>query len=315
MRNAMMLGLWMRLPVFQAPGEPGAGADAGAPPAAAPPAGAAKWFETDAFDPEARDWLAAKGLAVDDPAEVLPKLVKGHREAEKRIGKGLDNIIDKPAKDQPFAEWARANAEVLGLPAAADDYAVEPPKDWPKEIPWDASLEQAARAVAFEAGVPKAAHEAYVGLFAQHVLNLEKASAEGFAKAEAEMMTELQRDYGDKTPAVIARAQQGMAMLAEKAGLGAEGIQAVSQLVSDKAGSAAVIRLMNAVGELMGEDALLGAGQGAAAMTRETAQAEMHKLSSPGGEWYEATMKGDRTAIQRLKPQIDRLARIAAGGK
>jgi hypothetical protein len=126
---------------FEAEGAGAGAAPAGEPApgaaAAAAPAAAAKWFEDAAYSPEERSWLAAKGLAEDDPMAAMPKLVKGHRAAEQRIGKGLDAIIEKPAKDQPYDEWVKANREALGLPADEKGYQVAPPENWPKDLPWD----------------------------------------------------------------------------------------------------------------------------------------------------------------------------------
>ena len=142
------------------------------PPAAAPSAPTAKWFEDAAYTPEERAWLAAKGLAEDDPLKAVPKLIKGHRAAEQRIGKGLDSIIDKPAKDQTFAQWSAANRAALGLPDKEDGYAVPPPEFWPKDAQWDTTLEANARKMAFENGVSPEVHQAYVSLFAQKMKDL-----------------------------------------------------------------------------------------------------------------------------------------------
>lgn len=300
----------LRLPLFDVADEGAGGGDAAAAAAANPPG---KWFEGESYSAEEREWLSAKGLAVDDPSEVLPKLVKGHRSAEQRIGKGLDSIMDRPAKDQPYAEWAKANGAALGLPETADGYTAAPPEDWPKDLPWDSNLEARARQLAFDMGAPPEVHKAYVALFAEHVKGLETASAEGLAKAKTDLMTELTRDFGDEVHAVTARAKQGAALLAEKAGLSAEGLDGVSQLLSEKVGDARVIRLFNAVGELAGEDALLGRGSGGM-MSAADAKAEFSKMHSPGGEYYEAVATNDRAAQARLKVRIDQLAKVMARG-
>lgn len=309
----------LRLPLFNV-ADPGAGGGGGGDEAAAAAAAAAaanppgKWFEAADYSDEERSWLTAKGMAEEDPTKVLPKLVKGHRSAEQRIGKGLDSIMDRPAKDQPYAEWAKANGAALGLPETAEGYTAEPPADWPKDLPWDTGLEARARQMAFDMGAPPDLHKAYVGLFAEHVKGLEAAATEGMAKAKADLDTELLRDFGDQTEAVKARARQGAALLAEKAGLGADGLAAISQLLHDKTGDASVIRLFNAVGELAGEDALLGRGGGGLGMTAADAKAEFDKLHAAGGEWYQAVATGDRPAQARLKVKIDQLARVMARG-
>lgn len=275
----------------------------------------AKWFEGDSFDDAEREWLTSRGLAVDDPSEILPKLVKGHRSAEQRIGKGVDAIMDRPAPDQSYTDWAKANGAALGLPEAAEGYTATPPEDWPKDIPWDTGLEARARQLAFDMGAPPDLHRAYVGLFAEHVKGLEAASAEGFAKAKADMMTELTRDFGDQVPAVIARAKQGASLLAEKAGLSDDGVAALMQMLHDKTGDAGAIRLFNAVGELAGEDTLVGRGLGGGGvMNAGEAKAEFDKLHAPGGEWYQAVATGNRTEQARLKTRIEQLAKVMGRG-
>ena len=293
------------MPVFQAPDMPAAG---GGDPA--PDLPQAKWFEGEGYDDAARSFLTNKGLASDDPLSVMPKLLGIARNAEQRIGRGLDTIIDRPAKDQPWAEWAKTNAAALGLPETAEAYTAAPPEDWPKDLPWDTALEAKARALAFENGVPQAAHAAYVGMFADHIKALEQASAEGFAKAQSDMMHDLQKDFGDRTPEVISNAKLGMQMLAEKAGIGADGVQSISQLLSDKTGDAGVIRLFAAVGELAGEDALLGRGGSSDKMTREEAAAEHARMHAPDGDYFKAVKTNDRNEIARLRPRIETLAKI-----
>lgn len=311
MRNLLLSGAVLRLPVFQA--DTGAGQGGDPSPAAGGDAPPAKWYETPDFSPEEQQWLSARGLAEDDVAKVVPKLVKGHRAAEQRIGKGLDAIMDRPAKDQPYAEWARANAAALGLPEAEDGYAVQPPEFWPKEMPWDTELDAKARKLAFDMGAPPQLHQAYVNLFAEKMKALEDASVTGLTQARETMMQELQRDFGDQTPAVLTRAKQGAQMVAEKAGLSADALTAISQTLADKTGDAGVIRLFNAIAEMAGEDTLLGRGAGQAPMTKAEAQAEISRRSAQDGDWFKATASQNRAEIARLKPEMDRLFKLAAG--
>lgn len=311
MRNLLLSGAVLRLPVFQA--DTGAGGGGDAPPAGGGDAPPAKWWETPDFSPEEQQWLSARGLAEDDVAKVVPKLVKGHRAAEQRIGKGLDAIMDRPAKDQPYAEWARANAAALGLPEAEDGYAVQPPEFWPKDLPWDADLEAKARKIGFEKGATYEQHQAYVELYAELMKTFDEASKTGMQQAQEAMMQELQRDFGDQTPAVLTRAKQGAQMVAEKAGLSADALTAISQTLADKTGDAGVIRLFNAIAEMAGEDTLLGRGAGQAPMTKAEAQAEISRRSAPDGDWFKANATGNRAEIARLKPDMDRLFKLAAG--
>jgi hypothetical protein len=162
-----------RLPLFQAPD---GGAGAGADPAPAPgetTAPAPKWFE--ALPEDARTFVTAKGLAVDDPMAALPKVLDMARNAEKRIGKGLDKIIERPGEGQSYSEWARANAAALGLPEAEDGYAVERPADLPEDIQWNDAMAQAARKIAFDHGLPPSALQAFTELYAGQVKEMSAA--------------------------------------------------------------------------------------------------------------------------------------------
>ena len=311
-----------RRPVFAAMGD-GAGAggadggagDAAAVAAAASANAAPKWFEDASYSAEEKTWLAARGLAEDDPLKAMPKLIKGHRAAEQRIGKGLDSIMDRPAKDQSFAEWSAANRAALGLPEKEDGYTAQAPDFWPKDAKWDATLEANARKLAFENGVSPEAHKAYVGLFAQKMKDMNDAAESGLASAREAMMSDLRRDFGDKTDATITGAKQAAQYFAEKAGLDTAAIESIGMTLSEKIGDAGTIRFMAAIREAMGEDSAVALGQGSQQLTATPAdaRAELQKLQAPGGEYYEATKTRNLPEIERLKPKIVQLTKIASG--
>ena len=323
---------WMTLqPLFAPEGEgggAGGGADTQAGGGADTAAGGAgadtvtgggapgpKWWEGQKFADPARQFLTAKGLTVDDPMDAMVKLADIASNAEKRIGRGVDTIIDKPAKDQPYGDWARANAAALGLPDKEEGYAVKPPEFWPKDMPWDAALEAKGRALAFKNGMTPTAYQEFVGLQAQAMLDLDKASKEGFAKANSDMMADLNRDYGNQTGAVITRAKQAAQFVAEKAGLSAEGLGSISQLLSEKTGDAQTIRLFAAIGDLMGEDAAVGFGKGGGlGTTPAEARSELARLRAPEGDYAKAVAKNDRNALSTLGPRIEQLTKIVAQG-
>jgi len=295
---------------------PAAAPSAAADPApAAPPApAAAPWYKSADYTPEEQQWLAAKGLAVDDSNEILAKLVRGHRSAEQRIGKGLDSILDKPAKGQSHAEWARANAASLGLPEKEDGYAVEPPDFWPKDAPWDSELEGKARKLAFDMGVSPETHKAYVGLFAEKMKALDESSALELESAKANMMADLQKDFGAQTDAKMTQARQAAQMVAEKAGIDAEGIERIGKLLAKDTGDAQVIRFMAAIGEMAGEDSMVQPhGGGSLTMTPAEGRAAYEKFIGPDGEYGKAFAAGDTVAMQKLNARRTQLAKIAAG--
>lgn len=298
-------------------GNPPAAAPAAAPPAAdpaTPAAPAAKWWEK--LPEQQRAYLTPKGLTTDDPMEALPRLIEIAAHAEKRIGKGLDSIIEKPAKGQSYADWARANAEALGLPAEAAAYEVKPPADWPKDLPWNAEGEAKARELAFKYGIPREAHEAYIGLQAQMVREMDEAATKGIAEAREAMMTDLRRDWGTQTDAKLTQARQAMQYLAEQAGIGNDGIEALAATLSAKTGDAGVMRIFAKVAELMAEDTgfAVGRGQQSFGMTPAEARAEIARFEAPDGPYGKAFANNDMRQLAALKAKRDELYKIAAGG-
>lgn len=293
-------------------GEP---APAAAAAAAAPAGGAAKWFEDAAYSPEERSWLAAKGLAEDDPMAAMPKLIKGHRAAEQRIGKGLDTIIEKPAKDQPYDAWVAANREALGLPADEKGYAVTPPEGWPKDLPWDTAMETQAKAVALKYGIPPAALQELVNMQAQGVMAAHGQVGAEVEAAKGALMADLQKDWSDQTPAKITLAKQAAQTVAQAAGMDMQAIANMSELLMDKTGDANVIRFMAQLGSMMADDVGQGIGKGGPmTMTPAEARQQLAQLRAPEGEYYKASEKRDHAALAALRPKMDNLAKIAAQG-
>lgn len=281
--------------------------------AAAPASAAAPWHKSGDFTADEQQWLAAKGLAVEDSKDILAKLVRGHRSAEQRIGKGLDSILDKPAKGQAHAEWARANAAALGLPDKEDGYAVEPPDFWPKDAPWDSELEGKARKLAFDMGVSPETHKAYVGLFAEKMKALDESSALELEGAKGKMMADLQKDFGAQTDAKITQARQAAQMVAEKAGLDAEAVERIGKLLAKDTGDAQVIRFMATIAEMAGEDSMVQPnGGGSLTMTPVDARAAYEKFVGPEGDYGKAFAAGDTMTMQKLAARRTELAKLAS---
>lgn len=306
--------------------DPPAGGDTPPPPGGdtppPPPAGTGdtpppgpKWWEGDRFADPARQYLTAKGLTVDDPLEAMPKLVDIAANAEKRIGKGLDSIIDKPAKGEAYTDWVAKNREALGLPKDEAGYEVARPENWPKEAPWDDKAEAAAKAIALKYGVPKEALQEMINLQAASAMQTWGDAAALGETAKRQLMSELEKDYGDQTPKVIHQARLGAQFIGEKAGLTTEAIANLSDVLTDKIGDANAIRAFRVIGEMLGDDTAVGLGKGGGLTTTPAeARAELARLRGADGEYAKAYAKGDRAEMERLRPTIERLTRIAAGG-
>ncbi|MBA85219.1 MAG: hypothetical protein CML69_10840 [Rhodobacteraceae bacterium] len=312
------LKLMLKQPLWQGAGEGGQGGGdpapgAGDPPPAGDPAPATKWFEAEAYQPYS-EMLVAKGFATDDMQDALPKVLNAYAQAEKRLGKPADSMMDRPGKDQPVPEWMRANGDLFGIPEAADKYQVNRPDDWPKDAAWNEALEAQVRDIAFEEGVSQAALQRMSDVYAASVQKLMDDADQMLEQANTEMMGELEKSWGKETDARLAMALQAKSVVAEKAGLSPEHIANLAEALKPKIGDAGTIKLFAAIGEMMSDDMLPGndgltAGMGT---TPEQARADLAALTSPGGDYFEAVQKKDRAAITRLQPKVDRLRRIVS---
>lgn len=282
--------------------------------AAAEAGGAANWWEGDKFSDDQRTSLTALGLTVDDQAEATAKLIDMETSAKRRLGQSPEDLMTRPAKDGDVAEWLREHGDVFGIPKDAEGYEVKPPEDWPEGAKWDTDLEGKAREIALKHGHNSDSLQDYVNLFAAEVARLDNDGATELAVANTEMMSALEKGWGDQTSAKIALAQQGASVLGAAAGLDQDAITNIASVLQPKIGDANTIKLFAALAENMGEDMAAGLRDGNQNLTSTPAEAraELQKMRSPGGEYYEATNKGDRAEMKRLQPVIDRLTKIAA---
>lgn len=276
---------------------------------------APKWFEGERWEGDARSFIEAKGLnKIADPTEAISHLIGMGQAADKRFGRPLDSVIDKPAADQPLAEWRRQNATAFGLPDKAEGYSVERPAGLADNIAWDSELEGKFRSVAFERGLSQDDVSALTGLYADQVKTILSNADTEVERANAAMMDDLKKTHGDNVEQLIAQAQQAAQVIGEKAGLDSSGIQAVAGVLTSKTGGdAATIRFFGALADLMGEAPGLGFGKGGGGgMSAAEAQTKLDEMRSKGGAFFEA-----KTAVEREKlyPEIERLSKIAAGGR
>ncbi|MFN3953219.1 MAG: hypothetical protein ACK4LQ_02120 [Pararhodobacter sp.] len=320
----------MRLPFWQSEGQGAGGADDGhAPDAGAGNDGAggaadaggadgggdpAPWWA--GLGEDAQGFVKAKGLDARKPEEALGALTDIARNAEKKLGRPADSLISRPKEGQDVSAWLAEQREALGLPTDAAGYEVKPPTNFPKEA-WDSDLNTRAAALAYEHAVPKSAHEAYVGLFADYVQKLDAQSAEEFEKASSAMRAELEKEWGDGAEARIAAAAQAAQQVAEKAGLASDAIEAMSSVLAAKAGDANVIRMFDAIAQALGEDSAvqIGKGAGGLSLSAADARAELDRLQNPGGDYFEAVKRSDTMKVHELAPRIAELQKIAGGRK
>lgn len=297
---------------------PGGAGGADSQPGGAGAGGGAPWWQAATIPDDVRQHLTVKGLTVDDPAEAVVKLAGMHRQAEARLGKPADQLIERPKDGQDVADWLAARRKDFGLPEAPDGYKIERPESWPKDAAWDDKLEAAVRAQGVELGLSQKQVQGLTALYANRIAEIQQAIEGDYAAAEADMQAALKKDWGDQTKVRMARAAQAASAVAERAGLSAEGIEALTKIIGDKAGSsAAAVRMFDAIAEMMADDRLPGGGSnlsraGGLGMSPAEARAELARISAPGGEYYDAVASGDAGRISKAMEQFTRLTKIAA---
>jgi hypothetical protein len=271
---------------------------------------ASAWWQGEAFQPYS-EFLTAKGLTIDDPAEAAARAVKGWQSAEKHLGRPADALIQKPKEGQALAEWMRENAGIFGLPESPEKYELKAPK-MPEGVGWDATLEAKARAVAHANGVPPAALQAMTEVYAAHIGEVAQEAQNGIAAANQAMLADLMKDWGHNTPHMMAVAQQAAQAIGQKAGLSPEGLAGVAMVLKEKVGDAGVMKIFATIGEMMGEDTLQTGGTQSLGMTPQQAAAQLRAMDAPDGEYGRAYARGDRAEMARLQDKRNALIRIAA---
>lgn len=297
-------------------GDGGAGAGGGAAGAGAGDGGAGggqKWWEGADYTAEERQWIEARGLADEDVGKIVPKLVKGHRNAEVRLGRPAEQILDRPKEGQSVIDWQRENAALFGLPKTLDEVKIERPKDLAEGIAWDGAFETKARQAAYDLGLTGAQLTGMTALYAGQVQAVLQAADTEAQAASERMMADLGRDWGAELPAKLARARQAANVVATDAGLDAAGIEAMAQALAAKTGDAAVIRMFDRIADMLAEDRMVGGVGGRIGMTPADARAKAASLRAPGGAFFEASAKGDQRKLAELMPELQRLDRLAAG--
>lgn len=296
---------------------PGSGANNDTRGDASAAAGGAKWWEDKRFDDPTRTQLKALGLTVDDPLDAVSKLANMEKAAKAKLGRGVDQLMEKPAEGKDVAEWMRENGALFGIPEAPEKYDIKPPESWPKDLPWDKAFEDQARKLAHEAGVSGPALQRMTELYAGKVAAMMGDAESELRASVAPITEELQRDWGDQYPARVAQAQQAASLLAQKAGLDQDAMQSLYTVLKAQTGDANVMRLFAAVGDLAGEDmAVALKGGGGIGTTPAEARQQIEAMKSPDSEYSKEAAKvakgGNRTRYADLHKQFVHLQKLAA---
>ncbi len=299
-------------------GDPPATPPAGDPPAgdppATPPAGETKlWWESDGYKASS-DWMGNKGLQVEDQNDATSKAIEGWRNAEARLGKPAESIMDRPTKDQSTAEFMRANAELFGLPDKVEGYEM-PNLNLPEGMQVDEDLMNGARQIAFDESLPPVALEKVIGLYVGKMTKLYEEPADELKKSNDEMRSTLQKGWGDQTDAKIDRAKSAFQFLAEKAGMDEDEQLNAAKAMSKEHGDPMVLKMFDGLASMMGEDKLEGLGSGGGFTTTPAeAKAKIAAMKAPDSEYNQAVKVKDTKKILELEKELSRLNKIRAGG-
>lgn len=287
--------------------------------AAATAAAAASWHADTRLTDDHRAFLTAKGVtAATDPMDAITRLIGMGQAADKRFGKGIDAVMDKPAQDQALAEWRRAHADVFGLPKDPDGYEITRPEGFADGAAWSDDLTGRMRQLAFERGLAPDDVQAMTDMYAGYVGEVNAGMDREMQAAEARLKAELGTLWGRDAEANTARARQAAGALAEAAGLDQDGVAAVVGLLSGgQPGETLALRMFAALGTMMGEDRAVGIGHGTGSlgMSKSEAQQAWGAFTAPDGPWAQAAKANDGEAIARLRPTYERLSRQLAGAK
>lgn len=271
------------------------------------------WWEGETYAPS-KDWMTKKDLLKEDQGEVLGKAIEGWRNAEARLGKPAESLMDRPAEGQSTAEWMRANAETFGLPDKPEGYELAELK-LPEGMPVDDELMNGARQIAFEEGIPPAALEKLQTLYAERMGAIVGNTEGDLKKANDEMRADLQKDWGDHTDAKIDQAQTAFQALAEAAGMNADEQLAAASALSKNNGDPMVMKMFASLAGLMGEDTLKGLGSGAGLTTTPAeAKAKKAQIKAPDGDYAQARKAGDKDKMANLEKEMQRLNKIISNG-
>lgn len=171
-----------------------------------------------------------------------------------------------PAPDD--LEGLREAMRRLGAPEDAAGYDLAPPEDAPDGWYRPEAAER-FRALAHEAGLTTAQarllHDGWVATLKDG----EAATEQAQAAAERALDEELQRDWGSRYQARLDLARRAAARFGQAADLDA---------LETRIGAPQLVRLFAAIGEQLGEDALVGQGDGPLGGSAAAALAEIGQL-------------------------------------
>lgn len=226
------------------------------------------------FEGEDLGWLQNRGVHDKTPEEALANLVKGFRNAEKRLGVPADRLIQLPS--DPTSEGAMDDVhKALGRPDDASGYEITPEEGDERSEGFVSAFTETAHSL----GLSKDQAE---GVYA----SLDKYFEDNFAKEEEASATErkaawegLKEEWGDTYNYNVQLAKE----FAQKVNAPADLVNILGDAAGD-AGHVKIIKFFNQLAQQsgveapfdIGDDSLIGLG----ATTPEAAQQRISEMKA-----------------------------------
>jgi hypothetical protein len=231
------------------------GAPTGTTADRSPGAAASGW--ADALDPDLRAVASAKGWQSPDDA------VRSYASLERLLG---NEKIALPPADAPASDWD-AVWDRLGRPKSPDGYAFEKPAGYDG---YSDELADWARKTCHKVGMPARMAEAFHNEFVTFARGLVEAGESRAAMNDVELHTFVEREWGSARDEKLGAFRRAANAFMDSP----QSIDRLQQIM----GTPELLKMFVKIGEWLGEDRAVGAGQRSFRVTREEAEQEFSKI-------------------------------------
>ena len=230
---------------------------------------------------------------------------------------GKDKIV-KPGEGAGEDEIAAYHREISGV-ATVDDYTLKAPDKMPEGIAWSDDLATRVKTAAFESGVSDKAlgrisseYHAFLGEMAEAARTEERLAAE---KADQQLHRELGPAYDPKMKAagdVVRAAAAKACTMTNDESLIKEINELAGETLKGLAYDSSAALMFSALGEVIGEDALIGAGA-PPVFTPGEADAKINEITA--NPYYVSASPAGKPKNQALHDQLIEQVRVLIESK
>jgi hypothetical protein len=221
------------------------------------PAGASAVPWANALDTELREVAAAKGW--QSPADA----VRSYASLERLLG---GEKIPLPPANAPASDWD-AVWDRLGRPTSPGGYSFEKPQGYDG---YSDELAEWARKACHKVGMPARMAEAFHNEFVGFARDLVEAQETKQAMNDVELHAFMEREWGSLRDEKLGAFRRAANAFMESP----QSLDRLQQIM----GTPETLRMFVKIGEFLGEDRALGAGQRSFRLSREEAEQEFSKI-------------------------------------